>query len=224
MLKILRYCIHMLLIRPFLLGFVGLNLIYRERLPASGAAILVANHNSHLDVPAIISLFPLGLLDKFRPVGARGYFFRNRVLAWCAIHLFRLIPLNRDRFLPSDGDPLHECSRALEKNEILIIFPEGTRGIPGQLGPFKPGISHLARRHPDVPVIPIFIDGTGKVLPKDAYIPVPFVCDVYIGNAVRWNGDKKMFLQIIRQEILNMNNQLPHFATDPNHEILNQIY
>ena len=206
MLRALRYFVHVLLIRPFVLGFIGLNLIYRERLPSSGPAILVANHNSHLDAPVIMSFFPLKRLNKLRPVGARDYFFRYRILAWCATRLFRIIPINRDGFRPSDGDPLRECSGALDKNEILIIFPEGTRGTPGEFGPFKSGVSHLARRHPDIPVIPIFIRGLEKVLPKGAFFPVPFLCDVFVGNTIHWTGDKNIFLEIIRQEMLNLKN------------------
>ena len=221
---VLRYLIHIVFIRPLVLGLLGLNLKHRERLPTAGPAILVANHNSHFDALVLMTLFPFRLLNKIRPVGARDYFFEKPWIAWCATCLFRIIPINRGYFRPSDGDPLRECSQALDMNEILIIFPEGTRGEPGQIGPFKTGISHLARRHPDVPIVPLFINGLDKVLPKGAYYPIPTMCDVYVGNIIRWNGDRKKFMNRIRREIVTLGNQMPRFITNKHPRILNHVH
>ena len=214
MLNILRYLLQALVIRPLILGFLGMNLNYRERLPQSGPAVIVANHNSHLDALLIMTLFPLSSISRIRPVGAWDYFFKNPIMAWCVTHIFRLIPIRRGGFRVSQGDPLRECSEALSKNEILVIFPEGSRSEPGHLAPFKPGISHLVRRHPDVPVIPIFIHGLETVLPKGSFFPIPFVCDVYVGNATCWNGNKKIFMEQIRYEIETMRRELSPRSTN----------
>ena len=90
-------------------------------------------------------------------------------------------------------DPLAGCDAALNDHGILILFPEGSRGEPEQLGAFKSGIAHLARRHPALPVIPVFMHGLGKVLPRGELLPVPFFVDVFVGEAMGWTGDRASF-------------------------------
>ena len=78
--------------------------------------------------------------------------------------------------------------------EIVILFPEGSRGDPEKMGAFKKGIAHVARRHPDVPVYPIYMHGLGKALPRGEALLVPFFCDVFIGEPMCWTGDKTKFV------------------------------
>ena len=93
MTKILRWLFFALLIRPAIYLLLGLNIRNQERLPQQGPAILVANHNSHLDTPVLISLLPLRLLPKVRPVAAAGYFLKNRLLGWFATQIIGIIPI-----------------------------------------------------------------------------------------------------------------------------------
>ena len=89
-------------------------------------------------------------------------------------------------------------SEALERGDIVILFPEGTRGEPEQLSEFKAGAAHLAKRHPEVPVVPVFLHGLGKILPKDTAVLVPFFCDVLIGEGFAWTGDRQVFMETLR--------------------------
>jgi len=190
---ILRWLFFVLIVRPLALIVIGLNVRHRERLPTSGPALIVANHNSHLDTLVLISLFPLRQLPQIRPVAAVDYFLRNRWLGWFALHIIGIVPLQRE-VKAGAGDPLAAASAALREGAILILFPEGSRGEPERLSRFKSGVAHLAKRHPELPVIPIFLHGLGKSLPKGEAILVPFFCDVFVGEALHWNGDKHAWM------------------------------
>ncbi|MBI1731868.1 MAG: 1-acyl-sn-glycerol-3-phosphate acyltransferase [Gammaproteobacteria bacterium] len=203
-LQFLKNLIHAALIRPLVQVLLRPGVRHIERLPRTGPAVIVANHNSHLDTLLLMSLFPLGRIDRIRPVAARDYFLRNPILAYCVTALFGVVPLNRRPLRRSEGDCLRGSSMALDRRDILIVFPEGTRGEPEQPGPFKTGIAHLARRHPDVPFVPVFLGGVGRALPKGQIIPVPSRCTVSIGTVWKWNGNRARFVDGLRDEIETM--------------------
>lgn len=192
MIRLVRWLFFAVAVRLLVLIVLGLNVRRRELLPEDGPAILAANHNSHLDTLVLMTVLPLRLLPKLRPVAAIDYFLGNRLLAWFALNIIGIIPLSRK---PQRGvDPLAACSEALGRGDILILFPEGSRGEPERLGRYKTGIAHLAERSPQVPVIPIFIHGAGKALPKGEAVLVPFFCDVFVGEPICWYGDRSEFM------------------------------
>jgi len=183
-----------LLVRPLVWLVLGVNLRGGKRLPARGPAIVAANHNSHLDALVLMALCPLGRLHRLRPVAAADYFIKNRLLAWFALRIIGILPLERQA--PSNGrDPLAGLQRALEGGDILLIFPEGTRGEPEAPGRLRPGVTHLARRVPAAPVVPVHMEGLGKALPRGEALLVPFICDIWVGQPVFWQGDKESMMQ-----------------------------
>lgn len=182
---------------------IGLRIHHKERLPRSGPAILVANHNSHLDTLVLMSLFPLSMAHRLRPLASERYFLQqNRWLAWFSQQVLDIIPVSAESE-EKDSLPdrcthrifLQNCADALAQNQILILYPEGSRGKPECLSEFKTGIAHLAKRHPEVPIFPIFLHGLGKALPKGEILLVPFLCWLYIGEPLYWSGQKQAFLQ-----------------------------
>ena len=159
-------------------GFLTIR--HRERLPTRGPAIIAANHNSHLDTVALLSLFPLEDVPNVRPVAAADYFMKPGFMRWFSLNVIGIIPVSRGGVVEG-VDPLAECYAALDRGEILLIFPEGSRGEPEKMAELKSGISFIAKRFPTVPVIPVFMRGLGKSMGKGTFIPIPFFVDVFIG-------------------------------------------
>lgn len=203
LINFIRYLFFIILIRPLILVVLGLNIRNRIKLPTTGPAILVANHNSHLDTLVLMTLFPLSRLSSIRPVAAMDYFCSNPLLKWFSLNIMHIIPLER-KFSTYHKDPLANISLALEEKQIVIIYPEGTRGEPEKMSNFKKGIAHLTERHQDVPVVPIFMHGLGKSLPSGEGILVPFFCDVFIGDQLFWTGDRNTFMELLNQQMQSL--------------------
>jgi 1-acyl-sn-glycerol-3-phosphate acyltransferase len=182
-------------VRLLVLLVLGLNVRGRERLPTRGPAIIVANHNSHLDTLTLISLMPLRLLPRVRPVAALDYFLKSRWLAWFATQIIGILAIDRQ----GGANPLSGSKAALTRGEVLVLFPEGSRGLPEQITEFKRGVALLVKENPEVPVIPVFMHGLGKALPKGRWMIVPFVCDIFVGDRVPWKGDTKAFMVDLRR-------------------------
>ena len=172
-----------LLVKPIVLIVLGLNIRFRNKLPMQGPAVIAANHNSHLDTLVLISLYPLSKIHKLRPVAAADYFLKKRWLAWISLSVIGIIPITRS----STDDRQHlfdQCHQALDQGDILILFPEGTRGQPEQSSPLKKGIYHLVKDREDTLITPVLMHGLGRSLPRGEALFVPFVCDVVVGDAL----------------------------------------
>jgi|TARA_Y100000588_G_scaffold186420_2_gene200332 1-acyl-sn-glycerol-3-phosphate acyltransferase len=192
--KLCRWLFFAFFMRPIMLIVLGMNVRRRELLPTKGPAVLVANHNSHLDAVTLMSIFPLRMLPILRPVAAQDYFFRNPLLKWFALHIIGILPLDR-KVKSKRTHPLAGINDSLDEGDVVIVFPEGSRGTPEELGDFKAGIAHVAKKNPEVPVIPIFMHGLGKALPKGEALLVPFFLDLFVGEPIQWKDDKKAFME-----------------------------
>ena len=207
MIRLLRGAFFLLFVRPVLTIVLGTHVRGREHLPEKGPAIIVANHNSHLDTMTIMAMFPMRDLPKLRPVAAMDYFMRTGLMAWFATNIIGIIPIVRGGHA-AGVNPLAPCEEALDRGEILIIFPEGSRGEPEQLQQFKKGVAHLAKARPDTPVHPLFMHGLGKALPKDSVLIVPFNCDVVVGEPFRWNGSIEAFMDTLQTAMTSLASEI----------------
>ena len=193
---ILRLLFFLLIVKPFLLLAVGISVRGRRRLPTQGPALIVANHNSHLDALVLAALLPLRLLPRIRPAASAEYFLRGRWRSWFARQVIGIIPV-ATKGGTAHAEVLHEVRDALRAGDLVIFFPEGTRGEPEALGKLKSGILWLAETLPEVPIYPIRLRGLGKVLPRGAWLPVPFFCDAWVGEPLHWQGDRQRLMTLL---------------------------
>lgn len=87
-------------------------------------------------LPGADVLVPAKIVRTVRPVAAADYFLRNRAMSWFARKCVGILPFDRDS-LKNGRDPFDECVQALDRGEILILFPEGSRGEPERVQHFK---------------------------------------------------------------------------------------
>jgi len=179
--RILKILFFGLIIKPIVFIVLGLNIRNRNKLPLKGPAIITPNHNSHLDTMVLMSLYPLSVIHKVRPVAAADYFLTNKLLAWFSLNVIGIIPLER-KYVRNLDKLFHGCVEALQSDNILIFFPEGSRGAPEKMAAPKKGIFHLLKKQAQLPVIPVVMHGLGRALPRGEALFVPFNCDVIIGD------------------------------------------
>jgi 1-acyl-sn-glycerol-3-phosphate acyltransferase len=189
-----------LVFHPLARVFTGADIVGRERLPLKGPAILVANHASHMDTLLLLTIYPSKALDRVRPAAAADYFLKGRLMSWFSRRVLNIVPVARDR-VGTGEDVLAPAKAALDAGDILLIFPEGTRGDGEELSRLKTGVAKLAAAFPEAPVIPVWLQGAGRVLPKGAHVPVPLNCTVLVGEPFRWSGDRMAFMETLRTRL-----------------------
>lgn len=174
-------------------------------MPGEGPAIIAPNHNSHLDTLVLFSLYPLSMVHKLRPVAAADYFLSNRFIAWFSLNVIGIIPITRG--CETDRQKLFDrCHQALDQGDILILFPEGTRGQPEQLTKLRKGIFHLVRNRNDTPITPVMIQGLGQALPKGEALFVPYICRVNVGDRITVMDTSNSLLQCLEHSLHQLKN------------------
>lgn len=195
--------------RPLARFFTGADVIGREHLPTKGPAIVVANHNSHVDTLLLLTIFPARTLRCVRPAAAADYFLKDPVMSWFSRNIIGIVPVARGR-AASGEDVLAPAREALAAGDIVVIFPEGTRGeASDDMGKLKGGVARLAESFPQAPVTPVWIQGAGRVLPKGEILPVPMNCAVVVGPPVHWESRRTAFMDTLREALLTLKAQAP---------------
>ena len=173
--------------KPLLLLLLGFNVRNFERLKAGPYTLIAANHNSHLDAMVLMSLFSFRDLPRVKVVAAKDYFCKTPFTTWLSLNLIGIIPLDRKG---EEEDPLAPVREAMEQGYTVIMFPEGSRGDPEKMQPLRFGVAKLLEVYPQSKIIPVYMHGLGKSLPRGQNFLVPFICDVNIGEPVAWQTDK----------------------------------
>ena len=201
--RLIKILFFALFVKPIVFIVLGLNTRGREKLPNKGPAILAANHNSHLDTLVLMSLFPLSDIHRVRPVAAADYFLKNKYLAWFSQACIGIIPLDRSGGTSKDK-LFNGCYEALDNQDILIIFPEGSRGNPEQIGKIKKGLYYLVKDHKNVQVTPVLMHGLGGALPRGEALFVPFNCDVIIDKPLELSKTSAQYVKQISERFDNL--------------------
>lgn len=173
--------------------------------------MFIANHSSHLDTPLILSALPHRFRSRISP--AMGVdFFREHFLpdekhpfmrlfhfwGYMALTIFaHVYPFSPASFRRS----FTHTGALIEKNYCPLIFPEGHRTRTGKMGPFKEGIGHLALGI-RVPVVPIRLRGTFKLLPYGSSFPKRGDVSVHIGKPYLAGGDEPKTIARKLQEMI----------------------
>lgn len=156
--------------------FFRWELVGVEHVPRTGGAILAVNHSSLLDPP----LGGVGLSRKIWFLG-RASLIKNRFVDFL-MKCQHMIPITRGE---ADLGAMKKIIALIKSGEIVLMFPEGTRSVDGSLGPGKEGIGVFVR-HAKADVIPCYISGAQRAMPKGAVIPRPRKVRIAYGPVIRY--------------------------------------
>lgn len=150
---------------------VWLKVVYRmkvwdrEKLPLEGPVLLICNHQSFLDLMVI----GVAIRGRHFHSMARKTLFNNRWFGWL-IRSLNAIELDQTR---GDLKAIRTALDRLAAGHLVLIFPEGSRTLSGEVGPFQPGTMLLIRRAKPI-VVPMALEGPFHIWPR--------------GGRLRWRG------------------------------------
>lgn len=184
--RLVLMLIYSVIMRTVLRLFTGIKLVNGQYLKRNTPCIIVGNHNSHLDSVVILSSLPSKQLIKTHPIAAGDYFGKTPFKASLTRYFVNaiLIPRSRPKAGEEGPDPIQLMIDVLDKGDSLILFPEGSRGEPEKFQRFKRGIGLILEQRPEIPIIPVYMKGLGKVLPKGDAMPVPFDSYIQVGAPI----------------------------------------
>lgn len=133
-----------------------------ELIPATGACLVVANHQSHLDPPLV------SMCVTKRPCNfvARIGLFKVPGLGWL-ISALNSLPIRSDA---SDIGAIRVVLGLLEQGSLVLMFPEGSRSYDGVMQPYKRGVGLLVKKS-RCPVVPVAVEGCFDAWPRTRRLP-----------------------------------------------------
>jgi 1-acyl-sn-glycerol-3-phosphate acyltransferase len=180
-----QYTLSRILAGPFLHTIWRPKVTGAEHVPASGGAIIAANHQSMID-----SVFLPLMLDRPVTFSAKAEYFTASGPAarlWAA-YLKATNQLRMDRDGPRAAqDTLEAALDLLRQGKLFGIYPEGTRSPDGRLYRGRPGVGWLALKS-GMPVIPVALSGTRHVLPPGGVLPRPGRIEIKIGAPLAFDA------------------------------------
>lgn len=150
--------------------------------PDTCQRVYFANHTSHLDAVVLWSCLPRPLRLLTRPVAAQDYWGGSRFRRFLA-KSFNAILIDRKQ-IKVHQSPVESMLREIGDIYSLIVFPEGGRAADGEMGEFKSGLYYLAKKRPDLELIPVYMDNMNRILPRGEFMLVPLLSSITIGSPI----------------------------------------
>jgi 1-acyl-sn-glycerol-3-phosphate acyltransferase len=178
-----QYQLSRMILGPFLRAAVWPTVVGAEHIPASGGAILASNHLSVVD-----SIYLPLMLERPVTFAAKSEYFtgtrlRDRVVG---AYLRGTNQLSTDRAGARAAQEMLEAAlKLLSAGELFGIYPEGTRSPDGRLYRGRTGVGFLAL-HSGLPVIPVAMVGTDRILPPGHKVPRPGRIEIRIGEPLEF--------------------------------------
>jgi len=153
------------------------KVVGKANIPWNDNGIVVANHCSHLDMGLVKHA-----LEEWAPnistLAAADYFFDTTAKRTYFGQLTNLIPMERTGSLDQS---MARAVDSLRGGKPLLVFPEGTRSLSGEVAEFRQGLGYLVMAS-RTGVLPIYLGGTYRALPKGALVPKNRRLKVFIGE------------------------------------------
>ncbi|MEO6952851.1 MAG: AMP-binding protein [Polyangia bacterium] len=146
--------------------YLDTQIVGRANVPLNRPFLVAANHSSHLDM----GLVKEAIGDwgpRLTALAAKDYFFDDPIRRLYFESFTNLVPMDRHGSL---RESLRLASREIEKGNVLLIFPEGTRARDGVMTDFKPAIGYLSMGN-HVDILPIYLEGTYGSMPSGKLLP-----------------------------------------------------
>ena len=182
----------------------GASVRWVESQPDTCQRVYFANHTSHLDVILVWSALPTRVRRLTRPVAAKDYWIRGPVRRYLA-KTFNAMLIDRTE-IKVHQSPVDLMLREMGRTHSVIMFPEGGRSTGDAVGEFKSGMYYLAKKRPDLELIPVHINNMNRILPRGEFLPVPLLSSVTFGPPM-WleaNEPKLEFLARAREAVLRL--------------------
>ena len=172
----------------------GIRVLHPERTPAEGGVLVVSNHMSVFDPPALA----IAMRGRRLRAMAKAELWDNRLFGW-AIEGIGAFPVRRGE---ADAEGVRRCLELLKNGEAVIVFAEGTRGDGQTMLPLEPGVALLAKKS-GVPVLPVGLCGTQFLKAGRHAVTVvvgePFLFDEVAG---RGRDGRERFLATLAERVL----------------------
>ena len=178
-------------------GFVRLTSEGKERVPRDEPVVFMANHESWLDIPALLAEIPVQV--RFL---AKKSLFSWPLFGW-AIASMGFIPVDRKNRREAVKS-FDEAAARIRTGRSILIFPEETRSTDGNLLPFQRG-GFLIAIKAGIPIVPVGLEGPARCLPKYNYLIRPGTITVRFGDPIPTSGrgvtDKGELIEVVRDAV-----------------------
>jgi 1-acyl-sn-glycerol-3-phosphate acyltransferase len=187
--------------------FSGYTVRWIDCQPDVCQRVYFANHTSHLDAVVLWSALPAEIRNLTRPVAAKDYWVQTRWRRFLASS-FNALLIDRKE-IKVHQSPVDLMLQEIGTTYSLILFPEGGRTEDGNMGEFKSGLYYLAKKRPDLELVPVYMQNLNRILPRGEYFPVPLLSSISIGPPI-WleaGEPKAAFLERARSAVKVLSEQ-----------------